>query len=542
MHLLKQLLWASFSALLVAIVQPSEIFPNGIAIVALFALVPYFLAIRRATSKREAGLLGAVFGAIAHASTSYWLIFFQDFAIWTIGSTTIAYALLHVLIAQFIYYFTRHSKSENVFNFNFFNSQRVICLAAVWTVWEYLKSIGFLGYPWGLLSTSFYRYPLLIQTADIFGIWGMGFFIAGFNATITEFLTSRRQSFSASRPILVALAIFFIFSLAYGSVHLLSPTPHQNHIRLVLVQPNSDSWALDNEASVLATAQELSKKGLKNIDDAAYAVADAVADTAASADLIVWPETLLNRSYPHSPSYYSKTPKNESFHSFLANINRPLLTGGPYIQSFDPQKVSNSALLIDSDSSVLAVYSKQHPVPFAEYIPFFDIPAIQNFMGKYIGIYNSWSLGDKSRPMEVSLHNGENVSFGTPICFENAFSDICRSFVRNGADLLINITNVSWSRLESAQTQHHAVALFRTVETRRAMVQATIGGVTAYIDAEGRVKASLPQFTEDVLTLDVPIQRTAKASLYVILGDWLPQVLALFLYLIIQLTKMKEMI
>lgn len=163
-------------------------------------------------------------------------------------------------------------------------------------------------------------------------------------------------------------------------------------------------------------------------------------------------------------------------------------------------------------------------------------------MGKYIGIYNSWSLGDKSRPMEVSLHNGENVSFGTPICFENAFSDICRSFVRNGADLLINITNVSWSRLESAQTQHHAVALFRTVETRRAMVQATIGGVTAYIDAEGRVKASLPQFTEDVLALDVPIQRTAKASLYVILGDWLPQVLALFLYLIIQLTKMKEMI
>ena len=180
------------SSFLFTLVQPNEALVSGFLPAAFLALVPYLLAIRSAPSRREAALLGALFGFTSHAATSYWLMFFEDYAIWTIGSTSIAYALLHLLIASFIYHFSTRSNAVCPRAQPFFSTRRILALAATWTVWEFLKSIGFLGYPWGILAVSFHRFPLLIQTADTFGIWGMGFFIITVNAFIAELVMARK--------------------------------------------------------------------------------------------------------------------------------------------------------------------------------------------------------------------------------------------------------------------------------------------------------------------------------------------------------------
>jgi len=79
----------------------------------------------------------------------------------------------------------------------------------------------------------------------------------------------------------------------------------------------------------------------------------------------------------------------------------------------------------------------------------------------------------------------------------------------SGAEMLINLTNDSWSKTKSAQIQHYAVARFRAIESRKALVRSTNSGVTCVIGADGRILAELPQFITDSLVVDVPIYSTS---------------------------------
>ncbi|GAB1481309.1 hypothetical protein MASR2M78_01240 [Treponema sp.] len=148
------------SSVLLSLALPNEIVPYGLAILGFFCLAPYFAALQKSKSKKHAALLGALFGSLSHALSSYWLYFFQDYAVWTIGATSVAYAFLHAILAVFL----RHL-SQNKHRFCS-PALRPILLAAAWTVWEWLKSIGFLGYPWGLLPYSVNDVPFLIQISD----------------------------------------------------------------------------------------------------------------------------------------------------------------------------------------------------------------------------------------------------------------------------------------------------------------------------------------------------------------------------------------
>ncbi len=514
------------SSFLFTLVQPNEALVSGFLPAAFLALVPYLLAIRSAPSRREAALLGALFGFTSHAATSYWLMFFEDYAIWTIGSTSIAYALLHLLIASFIYHFSTRSNAVCPRAQPFFSTRRILALAATWTVWEFLKSIGFLGYPWGILAVSFHRFPLLIQTADTFGIWGMGFFIITVNAFIAELVMARKAPVRELRSFGLFVLAMAVYIPAYGAFRLIAPTETVDSARLVLVQANADSWTYGNEESVIASSQRLTREGLTRFGEKT-----SERGTKNRADLVVWSETLLNRSYVHSKRRYSSIPQGDPFIPFLKEIGIPLLTGAPHILTIDPITAVNAAILLAPDGAVQSIYGKQHPVPFAEYIPFFEIPAVREFMQKNVGLQSTWSLGTESVIMEIPLASGRPLRFGVPICFENAFADVCRGFVARGADLLINITNVSWSRQVSMQTQHLAIARFRSVETRRGMVQATNSGVSTFIDAEGRQHETLPYFQEGVLSLEIPIQLSRGPTLYLLLGDWLPILLALLLFI-----------
>jgi apolipoprotein N-acyltransferase len=130
----------------------------------------------------------------------------------------------------------------------------------------------------------------------------------------------------------------------------------------------------------------------------------------------------------------------------------------------------------------------------------------------------------------VPTASGRPFRFGVPICFEDAFPDVCARFFRNGADILVNITNDSWSLTDSAETQHFVVARFRSIEFRRVLARATNAGVTAVVDAEGRTIASLPLFTEAVLPVEIPVQISPAPTTYFLLGDWFPAFLALSLF------------
>ena len=100
------------------------------------------------------------------------------------------------------------------------------------------------------------------------------------------------------------------------------------------------------------------------------------------------------------------------------------------------------------------------------------------------------------------------------------FGDLNRRFVQAGAQVLVNMTNDSWSFSVPAEVQHMMMGVFRAVENRRSMVRSTNGGMTVTIDPNGRILDQLEPFTDDYLISTVPVVEGGH-TLYTRFGDWL---------------------
>jgi apolipoprotein N-acyltransferase len=276
---------------------------------------------------------------------------------------------------------------------------------------------------------------------------------------------------------------------------------------MVLVQHNINSWDSQYEEEALQTAMDLSRAGIDELRRQGIEPA-----------LLVWSETVLVQ--PYEGRYYETFPRYDPLIPFLKEIRVPLLCGAPIPAASGAW--ANGALFIQDGNEIFS-YEKQRLIPFAEEIPFIEYEWMKTLMRKTVGFDSGWIPGEKTVIMKAGSPP-DTLSFGVPICFEDAFAGLCGDFVKNGAELFINLTNDSWSKTVSAEIQHLAAARFRTIENRRVMVRSTNGGITAVIDAEGRIISSLPPFSSSVLALEVPIQQQSEPTVYQIFGDWFPLV------------------
>jgi apolipoprotein N-acyltransferase len=519
----KSLLLALLAGLLTALALPNELFPRGNVAISLIALMPYFLSLYRLRTAREASACGALYGGVSTFLSNYWLMFFGEFSVWTIGGVTLAYILFHALLAPFLHRFLRTP-----------SLLRPFALAVLWTAYEYLKSIGFLGYPWGLIGYPAGGILPLMQHVDVTGVWSLSFFAAGINALIAESVSrllgwnphthassqrtteppalERRSGIALSirETALRQTAVFavvLLLMLGYGWQALSSPLPTRGSFEAVLIQQNEDSWERGNFSQALRTAQRLTEQALADHPDPA---------------LIAWSETSLRYPYRHAGNYYDQHPGYKPFTRFLADLPAPLLTGAPYAADAENDIYYNGAILLDQDGELRQYYGKQHLVPFAEHIPFWEFAAVRSFFQQVIGITAIWTPASEHRLFGVETDEAGTVRFGAPICFEDAFTGVVRGFRHAGADVIINLTNNSWSRTESAQIQHYVAARFRAVETRTALVRSTNSGLTGVVDGHGRLQASLPMFERGSLAVEVPVY-DAGMTVYTRYGDYLPQ-------------------
>ncbi|HWR10972.1 MAG TPA: apolipoprotein N-acyltransferase [Rectinemataceae bacterium] len=549
-----------FSALLCAISLPNELFLTGFWPTGFIALAPLYIALLRARSPRRAALSGAIFGALSHGLTSYWLFFYKDFAFWTLGSTTLAYAVVYAAIAMYGSFLLR---SE-------FRAYRPFLFAIGWAAFEYLKSSGFLGYPWGLIPYSLSSVPLLLQTADTTGLYGLSFLLALSSAIAAELLTKERlprRPFVAGKPVAPGppavtsppealswfsrlshlgssgrfdrpeesggeadftaraaafLAFSFFIVLVYGLVSFARPIPQKTTLRATLVQQNTDPW-LSGEMPVLQSNIELARQ--------AYETNKAVGGQ--PVDLVVFSETSFQRPFAEYRRWFALNPKPDPLLPFLAESGSQLLTGAPIVLDWDKYLLTNSVILLSSQGALLDSYAKIHPVPFAEAIPLWEYEWFRKFMQNVVGLESGWVMGDRVTifSMTPKASNGMKVNFGTPICFEDAFADLCRQYFLKGADLLINLTNDSWSRTQSAQIQHWAIARIRAIENRRTLVRSTNSGVSCVVDAWGNSLYEMPQFEARAITVDIPIYAPPEPTLYTTYGDWFAKLCTLLLAL-----------
>ncbi len=514
------LLLALLGGLLVALAIPNEFFPYGSPLLGWLAAAPLCLALAASPGYGFSAALGAVYGAAAHGLSSYWLWYFKDFAVWTLGSTVLAYAVVYAHLALWLDYLLRRG-----------GAWRPLAFALLWAGFEFYKSTGFLGYPWGLLAYSVNTFLPLIQIADRTGVYGISFLLAWSGASFAELLGARlrrpRESLARIRPAprlfpplpaadvdraalgignLALVALATTAALVYGFLRMDNPVPEKGSFTAVLVQQNADSWT-DGEERTLQACMALTRK--------------AIEEAGRTPDIVLWNESNLDAPYEDYFRKYSRYPARDPLVPFFRETGSRFLLGAPIVLNWETFSAMNSVILIGPDGRQEAGYGKIHLVPFAEDIPFWEYEPFRNFMKNVVGLANGgWTAGTERVLFRLPASGGAGFAFAAPICFEDAFADLCADFARDGVDFYINLTNDSWSRTVSAQLQHFVASRFRSVETRRTLVRSTNGGLSCVIGAFGEVLEELPLFEPVSRFVEIPVFREDRETPYVRYGDW----------------------
>ncbi|MCL6621095.1 MAG: apolipoprotein N-acyltransferase [Syntrophobacterales bacterium] len=362
---------------------------------------------------------------------------------------------------------------------------------ALWVALEYVQTYLFSGFPWGLLGAGLYRFPLFIQVADLAGVYGVSFLLA--LAGTWLFLTAcpRFQAVRHERRREALALILLMLWVGYGAYRLdaigkvAAAAPK---IPVGLTQGNiqqGEKWNPKMVAATLDRYAELTRR-------------------CQGARLIIWPETAAPFLFLRNPEF---TPR-------VQEIGRAsgahLFFGAPaYELTPAGDRFFNRAYLLDPEGQVAGYYDKAHLVPFGEYVP---LQRILFFVPKMVPMVGDFAEG----PVGAVVHLPE-APVGPLICFESIFAYLSRAQVRNGARLLVTITNDAWFGETSAPYQHLAWGVFRCVEGRVAMARAANTGISAFIGPEGRILWTSPLNTTAAHTLELPLM--PGGSLYSRVGD-----------------------
>ena len=489
------------SALLYALAFPSFLSINGIPILAWFCLVPLFLAFLYSDFIR-AVLYGIAFGALSTLIMNYW---HGTYSYISLAFSVLLSSIVYILWMLPLVLLVKGSKKWGF-----------LMLSLFWTAFDYLRSLGYIGYPWGFLGVSAYSSIPLIQIADLTGIWGITFMLVFWNAALTWTIAGPDFGWTwfSRRWIPVgAAATLLLLTLGYGAPHLLKGTPEDaGNMRVALIQQNRDPRKHDFWDSYRAVVR-LSNDALRE-------------SGAKKPDLIVWPEGGFMKDIRYwldrSSSSLTSVNRVQRFLEYQKRLGTWLLTGTQdhvYEENSEGDRIKrnfNSSVLLDDKGEIAGFYHKIHLVPFTEHFPYKEeFPWLAALLNKF-GTSN-WKQGDKR-----VIYEHPEARFFTPICFEDIFPDDIRRFVLEGADLIVNISNDFWSLTPVEGKQHGIHSLFRAVENRRPMVRATGSGLTTYIDINGRLSAEFPPYyTRGYLIVDIPIVERST-TFYTRHGDWFP--------------------
>lgn len=530
------------SAVLFALGIPNELLYFGSSVLGLISLIPLYYAFVLSKNRKRSAVCFGLWVALVHVLSSFWLGFFRDFAIFTLGVSSVAYFILTLCFGPLFYEVVRLRNKR----------MRPLFFAVVWVFWEWFKSNGFLAYPWGTIPMTAFRSEWVKQIADITGVWGISFVIALFSSSLAIILPSifhvventiqvKKINFAsilfgvktkAETSIFAFCLVVFCFCAGYSMYHLNRPLVPVDNLKVAIVQANSNSWEVEfNEQ--LAHSINLTESLLNHSE---------------KPDLILWHEGILHYTFPLSLPYYFLYPEKYTFSEFLKKNNIPLLAGTALPMNMDTQNSSNdlhffanSVCLISPDCEILDWYSKIHLVPFAEYMPLIEKEWVRNIFSSLVGFSSAYIPGNEYKLITLTKQNGKTIHFSTPICFEDAFSSLCAHLHNLGSELIINLTDDSWSHTKSAEYQHFVVASYRSIELRTTLIRSTNSGYSCIVNPKGIVTDDLPLFTEAGLYADVPIY-PYQITFYARFKDWLPSMCYLIIigFIIIKPLKVKK--
>lgn len=489
-----------FAVLLFFLSFPSPLSDRGWGYLVFLAPVPVFLLVR-SVSWGGSVIWGGLYSGLSYALFNLWLLSFHPVAFQIVPAIYFFYGLV-------LFPFLKLLGQLDL-------PWRPWALAFGWTAYEYLKTQGFLGYSYGVLGYALWEDGVLIQSAAWGGVWALSLLVtsaAALGAEGLRFLIFPPQSLKdkGSQLLLpgVLLGLYAGFMVVWGLVSPLDLEPYPRW-RPALVQHDVDPWKDGDALYRQGTGRllELSRRAL-----------------AAGPDALVWPETAVIPSLMYHLKYREDSVRFQTVEDvldFAEETPVPLILGNGHgerrtIPGGDGrwERVDYNSVFLFFPRGGWERYDKVHLVPFTEHFPFGGpLEPLKNYLES--ADTHFWESGQTWKVFRLP-----EVGFSTPICFEDTFGYISREFVRGGADVLVNLTNDSWSGVKPNMYQHFAISVFRAVENRRSLVRSTAGGITAAVDPNGKILGELTPYTQGVLMEEVPVVQDVE-TFYTRWGDWL---------------------
>lgn len=378
-------------------------------------------------------------------------------------------------------------------------------LAAAWVATEYLYiHIDVLSFPWLAVGNGFSGSPWAVQWYEYTGVLGGSLWVLLSNIAIFEAL-KKKTAWTKVRAALTVLAPMAVSLVIYWSYE-----PQSERVKAAVLQPNVDCYA-----------EKFNNTATKQVHN----ILDLVSQVPADAKIVVLPETALPdmvdddepqlsasvqgigrelaKSCPEAMAAVgASTVKYYELGDKITDTARQIMGG--YCDIY------NSAVAINGDGTE-NIHHKMRLVIGVETMPwwFKSLSELINLGGV---------TGQLGRSDKATVFEKGGVKVGPAICYEGLYGDWFARFVREGADVMIVMSNDGWWGNTPGHKRLFDFCRLRAIETRRAIARSANTGVSGFITSRGDVEQRLDWDQRGVLTQDIEL--SDRETAYVKYGDW----------------------
>ncbi len=357
-------------------------------------------------------------------------------------------------------------------------------ISSIFTIFEFLRSIGPLGFTGGKFSDALASQSGILQVLSIGGTLLAVFLIVFVNALIY----SLWKKYKNKKIMILGLILIVVFSIN-GIIE--QNVPYINYQeekmeKMVGVQTNIPQ-SMKYDTDILKS----------------YNVILEALEKVPENSVVVLPEGTFMFDIRRS-SYES------NFLKLIKEKNLNVLVGFPRYE----EESYNQIGLYNSEGALEEFYAKIRLTPFAETLPFPEILGVFKFL-KFLDFYEP---GEK-----FTVFNIDDVNIGAQVCYDSYYSEVSRGLAINGAEVLLTLTNDGWFD-ETGRIQHSYQSLFRAIENRKYMIQIANTGITEIIDPYGHVLKRLPTIEEnssEYILASFSYIPIKESSFYTFYGDWI---------------------
>lgn len=545
MKVKNKIIYSIQSGLFLAVAFP----PFPLFFMAFVGFIPLFFILKNSYENKTKGYGNTKYIYITffiyHIISNWWISTLQENSDIYLFFTGIALDFLHPLF--FLFPFAMLYLVKKMIGFE----KAIWTFPLIYTLFEYLHSLGDLGYTWLSLTYTQFNNFLWIQILDIQSIYLGTLLICFINVLlyklvlqikhiIPELISTKRiakykamnlaikQIFKIkiNKIYFVIIWLMLILPIIYGwfkvkeynlnenEIH----NKNSNYINVALIQPNINPWKKWENTSMEQV-------------DILYSLTDSLLKNDYPIDLVVFPETAIP-IINYSVNCDLKLP---FFDDILVKNNTALLTGISRVYIYDSVETPsvtfkivgdniiahyNSSILYDTKNET-QIYDKMRLTPLAERFPFIDyLPFMRDFMVWSVGI-TGWTIGERLETMSL-IKNNDTIKIGTIICIESIHPAHIRRLVNKGTNILAVITNDSWFDGSYGPFQHNLMSIARAIEHRRYIVRCANSGISCFISPIGKTILQAPQYQPSGISASIPLINENELTFYAKTGDVLP--------------------